>query len=68
MSLKLPHTLLEDELADDLYLFEQLEEAISDGALPPCYHEHPVVENSDCPVLPIALYMDAVPYSLVDSA
>ena len=38
------------------------------GELPPCYYAHPVVqENLDDPVYPVAVYVDALPYSITDS-
>lgn len=46
----------------------QLREAINEGLLPPGYDDHPVVlENPTELVAPVGIYMDAVPYSLVDS-
>jgi len=46
----------------------KLREAINEGLLPPNYDAHPIVQrHSGSLVAPIAVYMDALPYSLVDS-
>ena len=63
-----PHEALAKELEEDAALRVRLREQVDDRDLPPCYYAHPVVEKAAGElVLPIALYIDAVPYSLVDS-
>ena len=48
--------------------FTKLQEAIDNQELPPCYWTHPVVqESAEDVVVPIALYLDGVQYSNVDS-
>jgi hypothetical protein len=58
---------LEAELKEYHSWAEDLQSAIDDGSLPPGYDSHPVVLNSASPPVPIALFVDAVPYSNVDS-
>ena len=55
-----------DGLEASKLLLEQRKE--KEGGLPPCYYDHPVVEAADPGevVLPIATYIDAVPYSHTD--
>ena len=48
-------------------LQEQLETAVAEGDLPPAYLVHPLVANADSLVLPFAIYMDGVSYSITDS-
>ena len=45
----------------------RLQEMIDEGELPPCYHQNPIVQNSDSPVVPVSLFCDGVPYSNDDS-
>ena len=45
----------------------KIQEAIDEKKFPPLYDSHPVVTQSAEPVLPVALYIDAVPYTLTDS-
>lgn len=46
----------------------KLQEAIDDGRFPPCYQDHPVVAaHRGEAVLPVNLFIDAVPYSQNDS-
>ena len=46
----------------------QLREFIAEGSAPPSYESHPVVQrNAGRLVAPLGVYMDALPYSLVDS-
>ena len=65
--LRPPHELMEEEIEADSSLMLKLQESIADGKQPPAYRNHPVVAGSTTPVLPYALYMDGVSYSLVDS-
>ena len=46
-----------------------LEQKKTSNDLPPCYWNHPVVQNAapDETVLPIAVYLDGLPYSQTDS-
>jgi hypothetical protein len=63
-----PHEQLNAEVASDPSIDLRLEEAKRDKSLPPAYFEHPVVKQNPAEgVLPIALYMDGVPYSHTDS-
>ena len=64
------HEVIEERILEHPGTFLQLEEAISSGELPPCYTQHPVVTSAsaDDRVLAYSIYMDALPYSLVDSA
>ena len=64
----LPHELLAREMGSDPSLGLCLDEMKHD--LPDCYCEHPLVspllDNDQLPI-PIAIYLDAVPYSQTDS-
>ena len=61
-----PHEQLHRELGGDRSLGLRLAEAAPN--LPRAYHEHPAVKaHPDEGVVPIALYMDTVPYSHTDS-
>eukprot|EP00969_Alexandrium_andersonii_P226322 9994258-Alexandrium_andersonii.AAC.1 len=62
-----PHEVLHDELVEDGSVLLKLQERLDDGALPPAYTEHPVVREADSPVVPVALYMEGVPYTKTDS-
>lgn len=62
----LPHEMLASEMDSDPSLGLRLDEMKSD--LPSCYWDHPIVKSSvGRPVLPCAIYLDAVPYSHTDS-
>ena len=67
----MPHEELMQEIQNvGTYTFKlRLQEAIQDGNFPPAYDQHPVVQGSspDDPVLPVALYLDGLPYTLTDS-
>ena len=46
----------------------KLREATEADRFPPSFHSHPVVEaHPDEAVLPLSLFIDAVPYSVTDS-
>ena len=70
--LKIPmrcvHEVLDDEVAGDPTIVVSLREMIENHELPPSYYDHPVVlENPDFDVLPLQIFIDGLPYSLVDS-
>ena len=67
MALKPVHELVESSVEANPALPDLLAEAKAKGSLPPCYDHHPVVRSSPAPVLPFALYMDGLQYSLVDT-
>ena len=48
-------------------IFERINEAIAEGSVPPNYDTHPAVTSKTSPVLPMDLFIDAVPYSIQDS-
>ena len=61
-----PHEALDETFADEDR--RELRQAIEDNDLPPCYYTHPlVVANPGVDVFPLAIYLDGVPYSNVDS-
>ena len=62
------HEQLVEDVDDDPVCRARLKEHIRKHDLPPCYWDHPVVAASseEDAVYPIALYMDAVPYSHTD--
>ena len=62
------HEQVADAMETDDSAFDRLAELKAAGDLPPVYTQHPVVVgNPDMPVLPYAIFMDAVPYSNTDS-
>lgn len=62
------HEQLAEELHDPSDARRRLLKLKAEGALPPAYLEHPVVrQHPDQTVLPVAIFIDAVPYSLTDS-
>ena len=63
-----PHEAAAALLATDSSLTIRLSEALDARTLPPAYYSNPVVRNAEGMVMPWGLYMDSVPYSLVDSA
>ena len=68
----LPVLVPQEELDDELRATggrwaDDLQRAIDNGSLPECYDTHPIVTSSAAPVAPTALFIDATPYSNVDS-
>ena len=62
------HEAIARELNEDPSVTVRLDEAMADGSLPPCYHQNPTtLRNPEAPPIPLAIYMDSLPYSLVDS-
>ena len=62
------HEVFNAEVEGDAGLSERLCLAQTTSGLPKNYHEHPVVKrNPNEDVLAVALYMDAVPFSLTVS-
>ena len=62
------HEELAREVAESPGLEEQLATSVRDNHWPPIYYEHPVVrENPGDVVYPLALYLDGVGYSKVDT-
>ena len=65
------HELLEDDLRTNPQTLEALRKHIRDESLPPCYYSNLVVQAygsiEEDPILPLGLFADGVPYSLVDS-
>ena len=61
------HELLNDDV--DQCLLDKLQRAIDTRSLPDCYYEHPIVQahGDSEPVLPVAIFVDGVPYSNTDS-
>ena len=66
--MRLPHVVLEEEVATTPSVGLLLDEQAEAQELPPPYASHPVVERNRGLVLPISIYMDGVKYSNVDSA
>ena len=61
------HEVLMQEVEETPDYFEQLTEAIENDLVPPGFFEQPLVATSQGPVVPYALYMDGVAYSLTDT-
>ena len=64
------HESFATELAESPDLPGLLEAALSQGLMPPCYHDHPVVRNAPVgvPVFPGAIYFDGVKFSRLENA
>ena len=62
-----PHELLGQELSADPSLTLRTREAVEQGKLPPVYYSNPVVTGTSDLVVPLSLYIDAVPYTKLDS-
>ena len=62
-----PHEVLHKEMESDQTLSVRLQDALDDGSLPPAYLQNPIVNTAGRPVLPLALYLDGVSYSQVDT-
>ena len=54
-------------MQNDMVTRVRLGEAVASRDLPPEYFERPIVKSSESLVLPISLFIDAVPYSQSDS-
>ena len=61
------HEAVVDAAEGDRALEQKLEDAISNGELPPPYTTHPGVEGWRDHPLPLALYVDGLPYTITDS-
>ena len=61
------HELLAQELAENPQILRDLRESVERGDWPPSYTEHPVVRSAPAgTVLPLAVYLDGVPFSKSD--
>lgn len=62
------HEAIDESLSSQTDWANNLRNALTDGFLPPVYHEHPVVlNNPGVLVYPVSLFVDGVPYSHIDS-
>ena len=62
------HERLAEEMENDVSFRNKLRERRDARDLPPAYFDHPVVvEAGDEPVAPVAIFVDALPYSITDS-
>lgn len=63
-----PHENLAKDMDEETGFRTNLREQVQGGKMPPCYYDHPVVRSNPSElVAPIAVYLDFVPHSLVDS-
>jgi hypothetical protein len=63
-----PHEALNEDVLADQSFVAGLQQAITNKSLPQRYYEHPVVlQNPSKLVLPMAIFIDGLPYSLTDS-
>ena len=64
-----PQEELEEELASIPTWKTDLRRAIAEKRFPKAYEEHPIVQasTSEEPILPIAIFIDGVPYSNIDT-
>ena len=60
------HEYLNEEFLKDASISVKLREEIAIGGLPPAYFDHPVTKSGGA-VIPFAIYMDGVAYSLTDT-
>ena len=62
------HEQIDNDIANAVSFRNRLAEARADGTLPPAYWQHAIVQRCrDRMVAPVAIYVDAVPYSESDS-
>lgn len=62
------HEQIAADLDSNVECRTRLMEILQENTLPPIYYEHPIVKAfPDERIMPIALYLDAVPWSLTDS-
>ena len=66
-TMRVPHEVVNAEATSDPTIGQRLYEAVSSKTLPPTYFDHPLVLAGRGPVLPLALYMDGVAYSMTDT-
>ena len=63
-----PHEAIDEDVRGDNDLRGQLQYAVDNEQLPKCYYMHPVVLSAFGElVLPCAIFIDGLPYSLNDS-
>ena len=67
LPLLVPQEELDHEMRGVHGWADQVRSAIDEGLFPPCYDSHPIVTACATPVIPLALFVDALPYSDVDS-
>jgi hypothetical protein len=67
LPLRPPHELVEEDMASHPHVQEDLQERLAAGEMPPCYIDNPIVKASLTSVIPYAIFMDGLPYSLVDT-
>ena len=67
LPLRPPHELVEEDMASHPHVEEDLQERLAAGEMPPCYTDNPIVKASLTSVIPYAIFMDGLPYSLVDT-
>ena len=61
---RVPHEMLEAEARADPGAILRISESVEAGEFPICYDNHPVVASaSGSPVLPLALFLEGVPYN-----
>ena len=62
------HEHLAYDFANEVGGRTRLREAVQEQRLPPCYYNHPVVRSAgESWVIPLAVYLDFVPYAINDS-
>eukprot|EP00969_Alexandrium_andersonii_P156284 6909953-Alexandrium_andersonii.AAC.1 len=61
-----PHEALHREATEDPGMHERLEESIEAGDWAIAYREHPLAQTAGPRPIPVALYLDATPYSKHD--
>jgi hypothetical protein len=70
-SVEFPVLVLQEELDSEMQAIsdweDKLNAAIDNEDFPASYDTHPVVQSATRPVVPVALFIDALPYSNVDS-
>ena len=61
------HELIDEDTRTDANMLNELKERVDNRKLPEKYFKHPIVQAHPAEyVLPLAIFCDAVPYSLTD--
>ena len=62
-----PHEIIERVIGANPPVLDQLHVAVANGDLPTTHYNYPLVCTSAQPPLPLAIYSDGLPHTLVDS-
>ena len=62
-----PHEIIERVIDANPSMLERLHVVVASRDLQTTYYDHPLLRTSAEPPLPVALHIDGLPYTLVDS-